>query len=326
EWKTYAEVGAAAIGYLDKAIAACNAASFITPEGWIRGTTLTSDELAELCNFYAAKFMISNPRNATENAAIDWNAVKAYAQNGLDYDLTIEFDGYETWLGQIMAFAQLEGWMRVDMRVINMMDQNYPSRWNVNGVPPDPATATSADARLLTDFLKLGTVPHRPERGYYHFSYYGYWRYPEIQIETQAVTGRYPVYPKSENDYMLAEALLRTGDKTGAINILNASPRVTRGGLDQLTGTATDTEVLNAIFYERTIELFSHSLGTEFFDMRRRNYLQPGTLLHFPIPGKELETLGEAYYSLGGSFGTSGVDYAGSDWGWPGWDVQNPYK
>jgi len=326
EWKTYVEVGAAAIGYLDKAIAACNAASFITGEGWIRGTTLTSDELAKLCNFYAAKFMISNPRNATENAAVDWNAVKAYAQNGLDYDLTIEFDGYETWYGQIMAFSQLEGWMRVDMRVINMMDPNYPSRWNVNGVAPDPATATSADARLLTDFRKLGTVPYRPERGYYHFSYYGYWRYPAIQIETQAVTGRYPVYPKSENDYMLAEALLRTGDKTGAITILNASPRVTRGGLDQLAGTATDTEVLNAIFYERTIELFSHSLGTGFFDMRRRNYLQPGTLLHFPIPGKELETLGEAYYSLGGSFGTPGVDYAGSDWGWPGWDVQNPYK
>jgi len=326
DWSTYSEIGAAAVGYLDKAIAACNAASFITSDGWIRGTTLTSDELSQLCNFYAAKFMISNSRNATENAAVDWNKVKAYAQNGLDYDLTITFDGYETWYGQIMAFAQLEGWMRVDMRVINLMDPNYPSRWNANGNPPDPATATSDDARLESDFRKLETVPHRPERGYYHFSYYGYWRYPEIQIETQAVTGPYPVYPKAENDYMLAEALLRTGDKAGAIAILNASPRVTRGGLSNLGSGATETQVFDAIYYERTIELFCHSLGTEFFDMRRRDYLQPGTILHFPIPGKELETLGEEYYSLGSGKGIPGVDFADANSGWPEWDVQNPYK
>lgn len=325
EWKTYAELCTAAVGYLDRAITACNAANFLTQEGWFRGTILTSDELAKLCNFYAAKFIISNPRNATENAAIDWNKVKAYCQNGLDYDFTIEFDGYETWYGQLMAFSQLEGWLRVDMRVLNMMDPNYPSRWRADGIAPVPSTATSADARLLTDFRELGTVPMRPERGYYHFSYYGYWRYPEIQIETQAVTGRYPVYPKSENDYMLAEALLRTGDKPGAIAILNASPRVTRGNLDLLDAGASDTEVLDAIMYERTIELFSHSMGTGFFDMRRTNQLQPGTVLHFPIPGKELETLGEDYYSLGGSFGEAGIDYAAPDWGWPGWDVQIPY-
>lgn len=325
EWKTYAEIGTAAIGYLDKAIAACNAADFVTGEGWVRGYTYTSDELAQLCNFYAAKFMIGNSRNATENAAVNWDKVKTYAQNGLDYDFNVDFDGYSTWYGQIIAFAQLEGWMRVDLRVLNMMDPNYPSRWRIDGVPPDPAIATSDDARLLSDFRKLGTVPHRPERGYYHFSYYGYWRYPEIQIETQAVTGTYPPYPKAENDYMLAEALLRTGDKPGAIAKLNASPRVTRGALTPLAGTATDAEVLEAIFYEREIELFCHSLGTGFFDMRRRNYLQPGTILHFPIPGKELETLGEPYYSLGGTFGTPGVDFADTDWGWPGWDVQLPY-
>ena len=325
EWKTYAEVCLAAVGYLDKAIAACNAADFLTQDGWIRGTILTSAELAKLCNFYAAKFMISNPRNATENAAVNWTAVKDYCLNGLDDDFTIEFDGYETWYGQLKAFSQLEGWMRVDMRVINMMDPSYPSRWRVDGVPPDPATATSDDARLLTDFRKLGTVPHRPERGYYHFSYYGYWRYPDIQIETQAVTGRYPVYPKSENDLMEAEAEARAGTLANAIAILNASPRVTRGGLAPLDAGASVEEVLEAIFYERTIELFSHSVGTGFFDMRRRNYLQPGTLLHFPIPGKELETLGEEYYSLGGSFGTAGIDFAASDWGWPGWDVQYPY-
>ena len=147
-----------------------------------------------------------------------------------------------------------------------------------------------------------------------------------MQVNSQAIDGTLAVYPKAENDMMKAEAMVRTGDKAGAIDIINAGTRVTRGNLPTLGGSASSSDVLDAIFYERTIELFSHSLGTGFFDMRRRNYLQPGTILHFPIPGKELETLGEPYYSIGNGKGIPGVDFADTDWGWPGWDVQNPYK
>lgn len=327
EWSPYSEMIQASVGYLDKAIAGCQANTFILPDGWIRGSNLTNTELGELASFFAAKALLSGSRNATENAAVDWSKVLSYANNGLSTDFTIDFDGYDTWVSRLMGFSQNEGWMRVDMRVINLMDTDYPSRWNANGTPPDPAVATSADARLESDFRWLSTVPHRPERGYYHFSYYGYYRYPEfMQIVGQAIHGVLAVYPKAENDLMKAEASLRTGNKSGAIDIINAGTRVTRGGLPNLGAGATDTEVFDAIYYERDIELFSHSLGTGFFDMRRRNYLQPGTLLHFPIPGKELETLGEDYYSLGSGKGTPGVDFADTDWGWPGWDVQNPYK
>ena len=327
EWSTYSEMIQASVGYLDKAIAGCAANTFITPDGWIRGNTLTNTELGELASFMAAKALLSGSRNATENAAVDWNKVLSYAQNGLEEDFIIDFEGYGAWENNLMAFSHNDGWMRVDCRVINMMDPNYPSRWNVDGTPPDPQQATSDDARLETDFRWLSTVPHRPERGYYHFSYYGYYRYPELmQVASQAIYGILAVYPKAENDLMEAEALLRTGNKAGAIAIINAGSRVTRGGLPNLGAGVSDNVVLDAIYYERTIELFSHSLGTGFFDMRRRNYLQPGTILHFPIPGKELETLGEEYYSLGSGKGTPGVDFADTDWGWPGWDVQNPYK
>lgn len=327
EWKSYAEIGEAAIGYLDKAIAECDAASFILPDGWFKGSTPTSAELSELCNFYAAKFMISVPRNATENAAVDWGQVKTYCQNGLTSDWVINFDGYTTWVSRLMGFSHNEGWLRVDMRVINMMDPSYPSRWNANGTAPDPGTATSADARLESDFTFDGPPPHRPERGYYHFSYYGYDRYGAtlMSCASQAICGDLAVYPKYENDLMEAEAEVRAGTLANAIALVNAGARVTRGGLPPLGAGATVAEVMDAIFYERTIELFSHSLGTGFFDMRRRNYLQPGTILHFPIPGKELETLGEEYYSLGGTFGTAGIDFADNTCGWPGWNVQNPY-
>lgn len=326
EWKTYAEIGAAAIGYLDKAIAACNAADFILPDGWFKGSTPTSDELAELANFFAAKFMISVPRNATENAAVNWGDVKTYAQNGLSADFVINFDGYTSWVSRLMGFAHNEGWMRIDMRVINLMDQSYPSRWNANGNAPVPETATSADARLLSDFGFDGPPPHRPERGYYHFSYYGYKRYDNLMsCASQAICGDLAVYSLEENNLMEAEAEVRAGTLANAIALVNAGARVTRGGLAPLGGGASAAEVLEAIFYERTIELLAKNMGIGFCDMRRRNYLQPRTLLHYPIPGVELETLGEAYYSLGGTFGTPGIDFADSDWGWPGWDVQNPY-
>ncbi len=326
EWKTYSEMGDTAIFYLDRAIEACAANDFVLPDGWIRGSNLTSRELGQLANFYAAKFLVSNSRNATENETVDWGKVKTYCQNGLAADFTINFDGYSTWVSRLMGFSHNEGWMRVDMRVINLMDPNYPSRWNADGTAPDPSQATSDDLRLESDFMWFSTIPASPTRGYYNFSYYGYNRYPEfMECATQAICGVLAIYPKAENDLMEAEALLRTGDKSGALAIINAGTRVTRGGLAPLDAGATDEEVLEAIFYERTLELFSHSLGTGFFDMRRRNYLQPGTLLHFPVPGYELENLGEEYYTLGGSFGTPGVDFADSDWGWPGWDVQYPY-
>ena len=328
EWSTYSEMIQASVGYLDKAIAGCQANTFVLPDGWIRGSNLTNTELGELANFMAAKVLLSGSRNTTENAAVNWTDVLSYANNGLSYEFTIDFDAYDTWTHRLMGFSQNPGWMRVDMRVINLMDPSYPSRWNADGKPPDPQVATSADARLESDFKWNSTVPHRPERGYYHFSYYGYYRYPELMsVSSQAIYGILAVYPLAENDLMRAEAYLRTGNKAEAIAILNddTGSRISRGGLTPLDGGATDGEVFDAIYYERDIELFSHSLGTGFFDMRRRNYLQPGTLLHFPIPGKELETLGEPYYSLGSGKGTPGVDFADTDWGWPGWDVQNPY-
>ena len=330
EWSSYADIGAAAIVYLDKAIVACNATDFILPSGFFKGSTPTSEELGELCNFFAAKIMISVPRNATENAAVNWSQVKTYASNGLANDFVINFDGYTSWVSRLMGFSHNEGWLRVDMRVINMMDPNYPSRWNADGTTPDAFhPATSADARLESDFTDDGPPPHRPERGYYHFSYYGYDRYGAtlMSCASQAICGDMALYPKYENDLMEAEAeVMSGGSLSNAITLINAGERVTRGGLDPLPGDATAAEIMEAIFYERTIELFSKNMGIGFFDMRRRNLLQPATLLHFPIPGKELETLGEPYYSLGGGlFGTAGIDFADTDWGWPGWNVQNPY-
>jgi hypothetical protein len=58
-------------------------------------------------------------------------------------------------------------------------------------------------------------------------------------------------------------------------------------------------------------------MGIEFFDMRRRNMLQDGTQLHFPIPAQQLDILGLDHYTFGGfdpMVGIPGQDVATNGW------------
>ncbi|HCC71462.1 MAG TPA: hypothetical protein DEQ09_09990 [Bacteroidales bacterium] len=65
-------------------------------------------------------------------------------------------------------------WGRVDHRIINLMDHDYPSHWPRDNISwntvdgQDPGEADPDDARLLTDFMYLESNIFRPDRGYYH--------------------------------------------------------------------------------------------------------------------------------------------------------------
>ena len=72
--------------------------------------------------------------------------------------------------------------------------------------------------------------------------------------------------------------------------------------------------MLEAIFYERDVELIQTGYGIAFFDMRRRDMLQPGTMLHFPIPAKELMVMQMPLYTFGGVANADGINT--SDGGW----------
>jgi len=72
--------------------------------------------------------------------------------------------------------------------------------------------------------------------------------------------------------------------------------------------------LLKAIFYERDIELIQTGFGIAFFDMRRRDMLQPGTLLHFPIPAKELMVMNMPLYTFGGVANADGINTSNGGW------------
>ncbi|MCK4465899.1 MAG: hypothetical protein KAU83_09320, partial [Bacteroidales bacterium] len=86
-YKPYNEVGAAALGYLDKAIEITGSGTLILPDEFIRGYNLTAAELKQLANSYAARIVAYMPRNAEQNSFVDWNRVLQYAQNGITWTL-----------------------------------------------------------------------------------------------------------------------------------------------------------------------------------------------------------------------------------------------
>jgi len=54
--------------------------------------------------------------------------------------------------------------------------------------------------------------------------------------------------------------------------------------------------------------------GISFFDMRRRDMLQRGTLLHFPIPANELLNAEMDLYTFGGVENADGINTSNAGW------------
>ncbi len=324
----YGEVSAAAVAKFDKAIAAAAGQAWTVPAEFTGGLTITAEKLGRMANTLAARQIANTPRNATENAAANWARVLTYANAGISsgtaFNITVEGDGGNLWYDLQKYFGSAPSWMRVDQRVIQLMDPTQPVVYT--SVNP-PARASSADRRLGTpatpgtDIGYYPTIPFAVARGVYFFSQWGHDRYRFHSLESaDGLEGTVPYILAAENDLLIAEALVRTGgDKGRAATLINRT-RVGRGGLPALTAGSSNNDLLAAIFYERDIELMNTSAGQPWFDRRRIDTnltynglpigntwgfrggsgLQKGTPRHLPVPAAELETLGVPVYTYGG--------------------------
>jgi len=312
----YRELISSSIEYLDKCIEICNEHSFTLPSEWIPGDVWTNKEIGQLANSMAARIMIGGSRTKKENNENNWSSIRSYAENGIDFDFAPLADDI-AWYSLYHTYSIYPGWGRVDMRVIHMLDSimpdYFPSNCSFNDLPNN-GLATSDDSRLKSDFEYLSTCPFRPERGCYHFSSY---RYSRLDKYLETWTEPMPEMYMAENDLMLAESELMLGNKESAIDILNNGTRISRGNLQPISYSATKDEVEEAIMYERTIELFLSSCGLPFFDMRRKDMLQEGTPLHFPIPGDQLELMMIPNYTFGGVDNADGINTSDGGWNKP---------
>lgn len=295
------------VSKLDEAIAAADRGSFTLSEQ-IHGKSYSSEEWSQYLNTFAARLLANSARNSQERASLDWNRILSYSQKGLTFDWKTGQDGWINWSGGWFTYAVYPGWGRTDMRVISMLDPDYPSTWPADATSLPPAS--SEDNRLETDYEHLSSQAFREDRGTYHFSSY---RYTGLDYLIQSDwTADIVEARKVENDLYIVEAYLRLGNLQEAADIINSGTRVNRGGLNPIA--AEENALWDAIHYERILELQNTSMGLTFFEMRGRDLLQEGTLLHFPIPGAALDAAGLPQYTFGAGVGTPGEDFSTDGW------------
>ncbi len=337
--EAYTAVSAAAVAKFDKAIAASAGQSWQVATEFTPGMTFTAATLGRVANTMAARQLAYTPRTAAENAAVTWARVLSYADKGIStaavpFDIQAKGDGGIQWGDTYKGYGNLESWVRVDQRVVQLADPTQPVVWTT--VEPAPPRASPADKRWAqgtpdangfikdpaADFWYTEEVPFDPARGPYFFSQWYHARYVAHSYEVSDYQlNTVPYVLAAENDLLIAEALVRTGgDKARAATLINKT-RVGRGGLSPLSGASSTNDLLAAIFYERDVELFCTGGGLPLFDRRRidtsltyrglpmgntwsfrgGNSLQKGSPRHVPLPAKELETLGIPVYTYGGA-------------------------
>ena len=132
--KGYNDVMDYAIEKIDQAIDIIEADEIDEdPSQVIAGVTFNKSLLLQFANSMAARFLVSNPRTQEENAQVDWNKVKAYAENGLQEDFKVAYD--DGWRGKVMTrdvgmnyFALFNyDWQRISYWLLNKMASNDPA-------------------------------------------------------------------------------------------------------------------------------------------------------------------------------------------------------
>jgi hypothetical protein len=325
---TYDEVSDAAVAKFDKAIAGTDGKTWTVPAEFTPGMTITADKLGRMANTFAARQLAYTPRTEAETKAVDWAKVLQYADKGIStgtpFDMQIDGDGGNVWYDLQKFYGNAASWMRVDQRVVQLLDPSQPVVYTSVNPPPraqSPDRRFGTESTPGTDFGYYPVIPFAVARGVYFFSQWGHDRYGFHSLESgDALEGTVPLILAAENDLLIAEALVRTGgDKARAATLINRT-RVGRGGLAALSGGSSTNDLLAAIFYERDVELMNTNAGLSWFDRRRIDKsltynglpigdtwgfrggsgLQKGTPRHLPVPAKELETLGIPVYTYGG--------------------------
>jgi hypothetical protein len=331
--KPYPEVMALAIKVLDDAIADIDRSpAFTIPIEYINGEVYTSAQLRMYANSLKAKLLVYAARSPAEREKVDWQAVLKATQSGLDFNLaptlatgvltaswlnTIQqtnptFRANYRLIGPADTSGAYQAWTNAPLNGRNRFDIRTPDR-RITGTTP---TAQGAYFRYKTDNNSFVSVD-----GTYSFSAYQWYRYAGA-FQTGKVA---PLITADENRLLRAEALLRTGDLVGAAQLINVSrmrtvtigtatfpglPAVTTAGVPQSTGcvprsprTGACGTLMEALMYERGIELAGMDPFRGYVDFRGFGLLPEGTPIHMPVPIRYLVVLGIDQYFVGGAGG-----------------------
>lgn len=335
EFVTYQELMTAAVGYLNTAEQMAGAGNFTIPGNWVGdGQDWSGAYMQRVIRSYRARLLSQVGRTKAERDAAPWAQIMADAQNGVQASEPFggQYNGDNwSWQRHKLHTAGISGWARIDYRTVGPADTsgNYAT-WLAAG-PDDkqPFNITTTDSRITGGapnsdgslIAYLGGSPFPASRGIYHYSNYIYSGWQHLSTAA-SYAGFYADLTNKEMEFLIAEAMYRAGNFTGAAAIVNKYRA--NGGLPALTGSganmvapggaascvprnngSTCANLLEALKYEKRIELFHYGLGTEFFDDRGWGDLVKDQWTQIPIPGSELMLLLEDIYTFGGSGGNS---------------------
>lgn len=329
EFVPYTDLFAAGIAKLDEAEALARGGSFTLPSEWVGfDGTMSSDKFARLISSWRARLKSQVGRTQAERDAANWQDIMSDLQAGLG--ATEDYASYDdgstwAWMRDKLHTASIAGWGRLDIRTYGAADQSGAYQTWLATPPEDrrPFDVDTDDNRVTGGapdadgqyVAYIGSSPFPASRGYYHYSNYldvrwGYY--------SAGFVGRLPTWDPKERDLLMAEAMYRTGNPTGAMDIVNTYRA--NGGLPAFTdanGTApgarcvprTSTgacgDLWEALKHEKRIELFHYGPFTEFMDDRGWGDLVSGTWNQIPVPGSELLLLLEDIYTFGAEAGSA---------------------
>jgi starch-binding outer membrane protein, SusD/RagB family len=334
-----ADVRDAALAKLDEVIANASANTFDVPAEFFGSPGVSYDnvKIGQLANTAAARLLAYFPRNAAQNAAVDWARVAGYASKGISsgtsFSLTFHQDACNTWCDFLKVWSNDMTTMRLHTRIAHLMDPaTQPDPWNIAG----NTNPNSPDKRLGDGTLRIGgpyagliaaypdttgkggtdyvwsfdQEAQRKDRGAWHQSAVGQIRYDSLTTcgdnpQGEATgEGDAVMILAAENDLIWAEALIRqpSPDLATAATLINKT-RVGRGGLTP--ATAGDANLLDELQYEQDVELPGSNIAP-FYNQRRIDKLEPLTPHEMPVPAKELGVLQEGLYTCGGAANPDG--------------------
>ncbi len=339
KFSTALEARDVAMAKFDTAITMATANTFTTSDGFFGpGVTYTHGQVAQIANTMAARTLVYFPRNAAQNATVDWARVAGYASKGISsgtpFNLVFNQDACNTWCDYLKVWSNDFTTVRVHSRVAHLLDPaSQPDPW-------DPTTNThpnSADKRLgdgtyrgATDtsnaFLKVlnaypdtsclkpggckgGTdfvwtyisVFGRTNRGSWHQSPLG-----QIRYDSLAGCGDNPQGSTSPGKLNAPMVLAAENDLIWAEalirgptpNLAQAATLINNTRVGR-GGLTPSTGTLADLQYEQDVELMG-SNNAPYYNQRRIDNLEPLTPHEMPVPAKELGVFSIALYTCGG--------------------------
>ncbi len=323
ELKPYTEIAALGRRMMRETIAQAKAAKdFTLPPIFINGQSIKRDDFVKIMYSYLVRSEVYMPRSPTDRAAVNWQLVLAQLDSGITKDFAQQADLAinATW-SSYYFYSVLQTNARANPRLIGPSDtsgayqawlaSSLDDRVSFRVVTPDRRIQGATPTTNGTDYGYLANQTMSSANGTYMHSRYRSIKYL-LSGSNYYQTGLITTMSVAEMKFIRAEALYRLGRLAEAAALLNPTrvaanlkPVTASGppaGRDCVPRKADGTcgDLFDAIMYEKRISLYPTEAIIAYTDARGWGTLIPGTPIHLPVHGRELETLGFPYYTFGG--------------------------